>query len=69
MSAYTQDLTVNPGASQPFSLVCNTRGVAWLIEIEHELFRQIGCPINEDTSAFVLGEVRNTLTQSRDNGN
>ena len=38
------------------------REVAWFNEIEHELFRQIGHPINrminEDRSAFVMGEIQ-----------
>ena len=62
MSAYTQDLTVNWGESDPFGLVYYAREVAWFNEIEHELFRQIGYPINrminEDRSAFVMGEIQ-----------
>jgi YbgC/YbaW family acyl-CoA thioester hydrolase len=62
MSAYTQDLTVNWGESDPFGLVYYAREVAWFNEIEHELFRQIGHPINrmisEDRSAFVMGEIQ-----------
>ena len=46
MSAYTQELTVNWGESDPFGLVYYAREVAWFNEIEHELFRQIGYPIN-----------------------
>ena len=61
MSAYTQELTVNLGESYPFGLVYYAREVAWFNEIEHELFRQIGHPINrminEDRSAFVMGEI------------
>ena len=62
MSAYIQDLTVNWGESDPFGLVYYAREVAWFNEIEHELFRQIGHPINkmisEDRSAFVMGEIQ-----------
>ena len=62
MSAYTQELTVNWGESDPFGLVYYAREVAWFNEIEHELFRQIGYPINrminEDRSAFVMGEIQ-----------
>ncbi len=62
MSAYTQELTVNWGESDPFGLVYYAREVAWFNEIEHELFRQIGYPINrminENRSAFVMGEIQ-----------
>ncbi len=62
MSAYTQELTVNWGESDPFGLVYYAREVAWFNEVEHELFRQIGYPINrminEDRSAFVMGEIQ-----------
>lgn len=61
MSAYTQELIVNWGESDPFGLVYYAREVAWFNEIEHELFRQIGHPINkminEERSAFVMGEI------------
>lgn len=61
MSAYIQELTVNWGESDPFGLVYYAREVAWFNEIEHELFRQIGHPINkminESRSAFVMGEI------------
>jgi len=60
LSAYTQELTVNRGESDPFGLIYYAREVAWFNEIEHELFRQIGYPINrminDDRSAFVMGE-------------
>lgn len=62
MSAYVQELTVNWGESDPFGLVYYAREVAWFNEIEHELFRQIGHPINKmikvDRSAFVMGEIQ-----------
>ena len=62
MTAYSQELTVNWGESDPFGLVYYAREVAWFNEIEHELFRQIGYPINkminEDRSAFVMGEIQ-----------
>ena len=62
MSAYSQELTVNWGESDPFGLVYYAREVAWFNEIEHELFRSIGFPINkminEDRSAFVMGEIQ-----------
>ena len=62
MSAYSQELTVNWGESDPFGLVYYAREVAWFNEIEHELFRKIGYPINkminEDRSAFVMGEIQ-----------
>lgn len=61
MSAYKQILTVNWGESDPFGLVYYAREVAWFNEIEHELFRRIGHPINrminEDRCAFVMGEI------------
>lgn len=61
MSAYTQELTVNWGESDPFGLVYYAREVAWFNEVEHELFRQIGYPINrminQNRSAFVMGEI------------
>ena len=50
------------GESDPFGLVYYAREVAWFNEVEHELFRQIGHPINkminEDRSAFVMGEIQ-----------
>ena len=62
MSAYTQELVVNWGESDPFGLVYYAREVAWFNEIEHELFRQIGHPINkminEARCAFVMGEIK-----------
>ncbi len=62
MSSYTQELTVNWGESDPFGLVYYAREVAWFNEIEHELFRQIGFPIDRmikrDRSAFVMGEIQ-----------
>jgi YbgC/YbaW family acyl-CoA thioester hydrolase len=62
VSAYIQELTVNWGESDPFGLVYYAREVAWFNEIEHELFRRIGHPINkminEDRSAFVMGEIQ-----------
>ena len=62
MSAYSQELTVNWGESDPFGLVYYAREIAWFNEIEHELFRRIGYPINkminEDRSAFVMGEIQ-----------
>jgi len=61
VSAYIQELTVNWGESDPFGLVYYAREVAWFNEVEHELFRQIGHPINkmisESRSAFVMGEI------------
>ena len=61
MSAYTQELRVNWGESDPFGLVYYAREVAWFNEVEHELFRRIGYPINrminEERSAFVMGEI------------
>ncbi len=61
MTAYIQELRVNWGESDPFGLVYYAREVAWFNEVEHELFRQIGYPINrmidEDRSAFVMGEI------------
>ncbi len=62
MSAYVQELTVNWGESDPFGLVYYAREVAWFNEVEHELFRRIGHPINkminEERSAFVMGEIQ-----------
>lgn len=61
MPAYSQILTVNWGESDLFGLVYSARGVAWFNEIEHELFRRTGHPINRminrDRSAFVMGEI------------
>lgn len=62
MSSYNQELTVNWGESDPFGLVYYAREVAWFNEVEHELFRQIGFPIDhmikKDRSAFVMGEIQ-----------
>ncbi len=62
VSSYRQELTVNWGESDPFGLVYYAREVAWFNEVEHELFRQIGFPIDkmirEDRSAFVMGEIQ-----------
>lgn len=62
MSAFEQELTVNWGDSDPFGLVYYAREVAWFNEVEHELFRRIGHPINRmidnERSAFVMGEIR-----------
>ena len=48
LSAYKQELIVNWGESDPFGLVYYAREVAWFNEIEHELFRQIGHPDQQD---------------------
>jgi len=62
MPAFTQDLTVKWGESDPFGLVFYAREVAWFNEVEHELFRRIGYPVNrmvgEDRSGFVMGEIQ-----------
>ena len=62
MAAYTEEITVNWGESDPFGLVYYAREVAWFNEIEHQLFRDIGHPINrminEERSAFVMGEIQ-----------
>jgi len=62
MPAFTQDLTVKWGESDPFGLVFYAREVAWFNEVEHELFRRIGYPVNrmvsEDRSGFVMGVIQ-----------
>ena len=65
MSAYTQDLTVNWGESDPFGLVYYAREVAWFNEIEHELFRHapakrlgngVDAPVLRHFGAIVFGQ-------------
>lgn len=62
MSAYSQEITVNWGESDPFGLVYYPREVAWFNDVEHELFRQIGFPIDTmiklNRTAFVMGEIQ-----------
>lgn len=62
MAAYSQDITVNWGESDPFGLVYYPRELAWFNDVEHELFRQIGFPIDrmirKDNTAFVMGEIK-----------
>lgn len=61
MSAFEQELVANWGDSDPFGLVYYAREVAWFNEVEHELFRRIGQPVNlmikNERSAFVMGEI------------
>ena len=61
MSAYSQEITVNWGESDPFGLVYYPRELAWFNDVEHELLRQIGYPtdkmIRENRTAFVMGEI------------
>ena len=61
MTMYSKEMTVNWGESDPFGLVYYPRELAWFNDVEHELFRQVGFPIdkmiNENRTAFVMGEV------------
>ncbi len=52
---------MNWGESDPFGLVYYPRELAWFNDLEHDLFRQLGYPvermIKEARTAFVMGEV------------
>ena len=62
MSSYHQELTVTWGESDPSGLVYYPREVAWFNEVEHELFRSMGFPIDKmilnDHRSFVMGEIK-----------
>ncbi len=61
MTMYSQEITVNWGESDPFGLVYYPRMLAWFNDVEHQLFRQVGHPIDsmirQDRTTFVMGEV------------
>jgi len=61
MTMYSMEISVNWGESDPFGLVYYPRELAWFNDVEHELFRQVGYPIDrmiKDTrTAFVMGEI------------
>ncbi|MEM1091602.1 MAG: thioesterase family protein [Pseudomonadota bacterium] len=58
---YSRDLVVNWGESDPFGLVYFPRMLAWFNDTEHEMFAQVGYPVNkmvdQDRTAFVMGEI------------
>ncbi|MEO0996507.1 MAG: thioesterase family protein [Pseudomonadota bacterium] len=66
MSAFSQEITVNWGESDPFGLVYYPRELAWFNDVEHELLRRIGYPtdrmIRDNRTAFVMGEVHFSFT-------
>lgn len=59
--AFSKEIHVNWGESDPFGLVYYPRELAWFNDLEHDLLRQIGYPtermIQEGRQAFVMGEV------------
>ncbi len=61
MASFSQVVTVNWGESDPFGLVYYAREVAWFNDVEHELFREMGFPIDQmirrNRTAFVMGEI------------
>jgi len=61
MAMYSMEISVNWGESDPFGLVYYPRELAWFNDVEHELFRHVGFPIDrmiKDTqTAFVMGEI------------
>ena len=58
---YSRELVVNWGESDPFGLVYFPRMLAWFNDTEHEMFANLGYPVNkmvdEDRTAFVMGEI------------
>jgi len=61
MPAYTHEVTVTWGESDPFGLVYYPNILAWFNDAEHELYQQIGHPVDQmirdDRAAFVMGDV------------
>ena len=61
MAKFSKEIHVNWGESDPFGLVYYPRELAWFNDLEHDLFRQIGYPvermIKEGRTAFVMGQV------------
>ena len=62
MAEYSKEIHVNWGESDPFGLVYYPRELAWFNDVEHDLFREIGYPIDsmiqKERRSFVMGEVR-----------
>jgi 4-hydroxybenzoyl-CoA thioesterase len=62
MAGFTHEVTVTWGESDPFGLVYYPHILAWFNDAEHEIFRQIGFPIDDmirdDRTTFVMGEVQ-----------
>lgn len=58
---FAKEIHVNWGESDPFGLVYYPRELAWFNDLEHDLFRQLGHPIDgmirEHRQAFVMGDV------------
>lgn len=58
---YAKEQVVNWGESDPFGLVYFPRMLAWFNDTEHEMFASLGYPVNkmvnDDRTAFVMGEV------------
>jgi YbgC/YbaW family acyl-CoA thioester hydrolase len=61
MIMYWNEVTVKWGESDPFGLVYFPRMLSWFNDTEHELFRTIGFPIEQqiqkDRTTFVMGEI------------
>ena len=66
MLSYAIERTVAWGESDPFGLVYYPCMLAWVNDAEHELFREIGYPIDgmirKDGTTFVMGEVQFRFT-------
>ena len=61
MAEFSKEIHVNWGESDPFGLVYYPRELVWFNDLEHDLFRQLGHPIDgmirEHRQAFVMGDV------------
>ena len=61
MIKFWREIIVPWGESDPFGLVYYPRIVAWFNDTEHELFRNIGYPIEQmiekNKTTFVMGEI------------
>ena len=62
MIKFWREIIVPWGESDPFGLVYYPRIVAWFNDTEHELFRNIGYPIEQmiekNKTTFVMGEIQ-----------
>ncbi len=62
MPSFSTEVTVSWGESDPFGLVYYPRILAWFNDVEHELFRRIGYPIDAmirgERTTFVMGDIR-----------
>jgi 4-hydroxybenzoyl-CoA thioesterase len=58
---YARELSVSWGDSDPFGLAYFPCMLAWFNDTEHELFRELGYPIDQmiasDRTTFVMGEL------------